>query len=526
MGTPATGSDHRGDATSSVTALVRRWARERAGSLALVDAAAPRTWTWRELSVDADRAAGLLAGLGVGPGAVVAIQLPNRGEAVVAALATLRLGAACCMLDPRQGPREVRQALRRAGALALVVTDEGRERLYGPAAVPVPGAVVAARLDAAGGDLAWRPMADVGPAPPVDSGRPDLYGQLAFTSGTTGEAKCVLHRVATLTTAVRLAAARLRLTEADRVFVPCPLAHHSGFLYGTWLAWTLGCTQVVQGAWDVGRALATMRRWEPTFAQLATPMAVDLADAIEAGEAPPPPLRACVLTGGPVPARLARRSSRALRSPVCRAWGSTETCMGTLSEPDAPPSLRCGTDGQPLDGVRVRITDNRGRQIGPRQMGGLEVDGTCLFPGYGLGPDFDRSRFTADGWYRTGDLAVRDEAGFLRVIGRAADVVNRGGEKLPVAEIEALLAEHEAVAEVAITGLRDRRLGERACAFVVPGPGRRLGLADLQRYLDRRGVTRWYWPERLEVVERLPRNGAGKVEKALLRQSVETADAR
>src|SRR5262249_20391348 len=181
---------------------------------------------------------------------------------------------------------------------ALVVTGEGRDGLYGPAPVPVPGAVLAARLDPAGGAPAWRPIEDAGPAPPLDAGRADLYGQVAFTSGTTGEAKCVLHRVATLTTAVRLAAARLRLTEADRVFVPCSLAHHSGFLYGTWLAWTLGCTQVVQGPWDVGRALATMHGWKPTFAQLATPMAVDLADAIEAGEPPPPALRACVLTGG------------------------------------------------------------------------------------------------------------------------------------------------------------------------------------------------------------------------------------
>jgi 3-phosphoshikimate 1-carboxyvinyltransferase len=190
--------------------------------------------------------------------------------------------------------------------------------------------------------------------------------------------------------------------------------------------------------------------------------------------------------------------------------------MGTLTGPGDPPGQRRATDGRPLDGVRVRVTPE----------GGLEVHSRWLFAGYGLGAERDRSAFTADGWYRTGDLAECDDAGYLRVTGRTTDVVNRGGEKVPVVAIEHVLAEHEAVADVAIAGLPDDRLGERACAFVVLEPGRELGLDDVRRHLERHGVTRRYWPERLEIVERLPRNGAGKVQKFVLRRSVEGADVR
>jgi cyclohexanecarboxylate-CoA ligase len=500
----------------TATELVQLWTRVKPNELALVDVSqtAPRTWTWSELSAHADGACAVLARLGIEPGEPVAMLLPNWGESVAAVLAVLRLGAVPCPLLPALGPRETGLACARASARLFLVSREAYERVHGGCGIGrVEQRLGGGRrelLAGCAGDFAARPL----PWPAV-------YGQLAFTSGTTGEGRCVLRRADTLTAAARMAAGRLGITAADRVLVPCPLAHHSGFLYGMWLAWTAGCAQVVHGGWDARRALAALREWGGTFAQVAPPMLVDLAGAIEGGCAPPPALRVCVATGGAVPPRLAERASRALGAAVCRAWGSTETCMGTLSAPSDPPERQWSTDGRPLDGVRVRVVDDGGRALGPGEHGHLEVWSPCLFDGYGRDAERDRSAFTEDGWYRSGDLAVRDDSGWVRIAGRVTDVVNRGGEKVPVVAIEALLFDHEAVADVAITAVRDDRLGERACAFVVLEPGHALSLADVRAHLEGCGVTRHYWPERLEVVDSLPRNGAGKVRKSVLRQSVE-----
>jgi cyclohexanecarboxylate-CoA ligase len=149
--------------------------------------------------------------------------------------------------------------------------------------------------------------------------------------------------------------------------------------------------------------------------------------------------------------------------------------------------------------------------------GNFEVLTDCLFQGYLNRPDLTTEAVTPDGWYRSGDLATLDAEGQLRITGRVKDVVNRGGEKVPVAEIEQLLYAHPAVADVAIVAMPDERLGERACAFVVLAPEGELDFAAMQAHLDAHRVTKTYWPERLETVSELPRTPTGKIQKYVLR---------
>jgi cyclohexanecarboxylate-CoA ligase len=141
-----------------------------------------------------------------------------------------------------------------------------------------------------------------------------------------------------------------------------------------------------------------------------------------------------------------------------------------------------------------------------------------MFEGYVDHPDWTAAAFTPDGWFRTGDLGVMDEAGYIRITGRVRDVINRGGEKIPVAEVEQLLADHPAIAEVAIVAMPDARLGERACAFVVLRAALTLDFARMQHYLDACQVAKQYWPERLEIVTELPRTPSGTVQKFVLRE--------
>ncbi|MFI2752972.1 3-phosphoshikimate 1-carboxyvinyltransferase [Cellulomonas sp. P22] len=546
---------------------VRRWADERPNETAVVDARPGRTdhLTWAELDAASDRVAAALVDLGVGRGDRVAFQLPNGQEFVTLTVAALRIGAVVAPIMPIFREREVTFALQRSRAKVLVVPAAFRGR---SPALEVEGILRAATATGAGpgsgtggadpGDglsLEHVIVIDDGEPHPLPTATPGGVGrsphwhrwrdlldtaavdravldtraplpfdaaQLLFTSGTTGEPKGVVHRHATLSRAAAMEVSHLGLTSDDAVFVPSPLAHQTGFLYGMWLSFVLGSPQILQAVWEPGRALDVLRGWKGTFVQAATPFLTDLVRAVEAGHPAPPSLRIFVNTGAAVPRHLAERATRVLGAAVCGAFGTTETCLGTLATPQDDPAQRWGTDGRLLDGVLARIVDDHDRLLPAGTEGNFEVRSPTMFDGYLDRPDLTKEAVTEDGWYRTGDLATLDDAGFLRITGRVRDVINRGGEKIPVAEIEQLLFRHPAVDDVAIAAMPDARLGERACAFVVPAAGAAPSLDDLTAYLDAHQVSKHYWPERLELVEELPRNAVGKIQKFVLRDLART----
>jgi cyclohexanecarboxylate-CoA ligase len=542
---------------------VGRWARERPAEDALVDVrgAGTRSWTWGELDREADKAASLLLELGVEPGETVAYQLPNWGEFVILTLACMKIGAICCALMPIFREREVGFALRRSKARVLVVADEFRGRKHAEetasmlavsgseagengagagggsgAAGPLPvehvlvvggdGAPVLPRTKEADG-VRWHDFTAALTEQEPDTGAiaarkpgPTALSQLFFTSGSTGEPKGVLHRYDALTRAAMMEVEHLGLGRDDTIFIPTPLAHQTGLLYGMWLAFALGSTQVIQDIWDPHVAANALRQWDGTFVQAATPFLADLVRVIDAGEeVAPPALRIFVVTGAAVPRALAERATQVLSASVCGAWGSTESCLGALAAPGDDPAKVWGTDGRALAGTRIRIVDEDDRPLGPGEEGNFQVTSRCLFEEYLDRPDLTAAAMTADGWYRTGDLATIDGDGFLRLTGRVKDIINRGGEKVPVAEIEQLLHKHPAVSEVAIVAMPDERLGERACAFVVRAPDfdGDFGLAEVREYLDAQEMSKHYWPERVETIDEMPRTPSGKIQKFVLR---------
>ncbi|HJX87283.1 MAG TPA: AMP-binding protein, partial [Gemmatimonadales bacterium] len=236
------------------------------------------------------------------------------------------------------------------------------------------------------------------------------------------------------------------------------------------------------------------------------------------GAPPPTRLRIFVATGAAVPRALAERATRVLGTAVCGAFGTTETGLGTLASPFDSAAKMWGSDGRAMPGVALRIVDDDGTPLPPGAEGNFELTGPTVFEGYLDRPDLTAEVFTADGWYRTGDLATIDDEGYLRITGRVRDVINRGGEKIPVSEIEQLIYTHPSVDDVAIVAMPDERLGERACAFVTLAPGGKLTFSALQRFLDEHEVSKHYWPERLEIIAEIPRNAVGKIQKFLLRE--------
>jgi 3-phosphoshikimate 1-carboxyvinyltransferase len=272
--------------------------------------------------------------------------------------------------------------------------------------------------------------------------------------------------------------------------------------------------------WDANLALEqAFGTSRASFVQAATPFLTDLVDRVEAGASAPESLRIFVATGAAVPRALAQKAMSVLGTAVLGAFGTTETCLGTLATPTDAPENAWGSDGRPLPGITIRIVDDAGIVVPAGTEGNYELHSPTIFDGYLERPDLTADVFTADGWYRTGDLAFVDAAGFLHITGRVKDVINRGGEKVPVVEVENLLYQHPLVADVAIVAMPDARLGERACAFVVSTKAdTALGFDDMQQYLERAGVSKYYWPERLVLIEELPRNPIGKIQKNVLRE--------
>jgi cyclohexanecarboxylate-CoA ligase len=526
---------------------IRKWAAERPHSLAVVDAEPDRTdhMSWAELDHAVDKAAALFLSMGIEHGDRIAVQLPNCRGFVVIAAAAMRIGAVICPIMPIFRQREVAFALRRSQAKLMVVADNFRGRQHDRETAQIlnnpearqgialqnvlvlhltPG--VAHVLPACENPhVAWQAWHRASAWAEIDreaidarAPKPEDPAQLLFTSGTSGEPKGVIHRHQSLSRAAWMEIEHLPLNQTDTIYIPSPLAHQTGFLYGMWLSWALGVPAIVQAVWDARRAIEVLNEWEGTFVQAATPFLTDLVREVEAGASPPKALRIFVATGAAVPRALAERATRVLGAAVCGAFGTTETGLGALAGPADPAGKAWGTDGKALTGVSLRIVDDEGRPLPSGVEGNFELASPTVFDGYLDRPDLTEEVFTDDGWYRTGDLATIDDDGYLRITGRVRDVINRGGEKIPVSEIEQLLYQHESVEDVAIVAMPDQRLGERACAFVTLVPGKRLTFAQMQKFLDEREVSKNYWPERLEVIDDIPRNVVGKVQKFLLRE--------
>jgi cyclohexanecarboxylate-CoA ligase len=339
---------------------------------------------------------------------------------------------------------------------------------------------------------------------------PDDPTQLLYTSGTTGEPKGALHTSNTLIGAVEVFAKHMEIGKGDVVFMPSPLAHQLGFCYGMLMALALGVPLVTTDVWRPARAAQLIEAHGATFSYAATPFLADLAEAgRKLGR-----MRLFASSGAPIPPAVAQAAAERLGIAVAAGWGMTECATATVTPPDG--SRAAESDGCVLPNSEVRIVGADGREAPRGETGALQVRGASLFCGYLKRPQL--YRLDAEGWFDTGDLARMDDGGYIRICGRSKDVIIRGGENIPVVEIEAALYRMPEVADAAVVAMPDPRLQERACAFVALRRGARLDLGALCRRLEAEGFSKHFWPERLEVLAEMPRTATGKIQKFVLRE--------
>ena len=497
--------------------------------------------TYRALAGRVAALAGGLKTLGIGPGDVVAVQLPNRAEYLVSYLAICAVGGVMTTLYVPYRAAEMEPLLAHSRARAFVGLAEMGDFRPARTALELRDRVgslehVVALGDALGDDAprgAWRfaDLAGAAGAAPHDLSDGPVAADpflLLYTSGTSARPKGVPLAYQGILGNARLGAPEHGITANDRILSAAPFGHLYA-LYSFHLALATGAATVLLPAFsppDLARTLET----EAVTALFAAP--AHIAACLGAGLLNADALswlRLAVLSGSAVAPSVARGlQERMTNGHVVQLWGMTETQAGLYTRPGDPLETVTGSAGRPSPGTEVRVVDPHDATLPAGEEGELQIRGALLFPGYfnhpGDRPDdhreAGRGAFSADGWFRTGDLAVVDTQGNVAITGRCKDVVNRGGVKYNPRDIEDLLAAHPQIDMVAIVPVPDPVLGERACCCVTVAGDTAPTLEAVRSYLDAHGVAKVRWPERLEVVDAMPLTATRKIVKGRLIQSL------
>jgi acyl-CoA synthetase len=468
----------------TIAEVVARNAHARPDRAAFVEAASGESMTWREYDTRSALMTGTLAQFAAGDR--VALQLPDGPGVHAAMLGCEKAGIVAVGIGARAGEREVAHLLARSGARTLLreppaLAGDGRERRIGP-------------------DELW---------------------YLNSTSGTTGLPKMVMHTQARWFAFHRFAH-RVAQVTADDVFLsalPAP------FGFGLWTAHfspaIAGATCVVCARFDPDVVLRAIERYRVTVLAAVSTQFVMMLNSPAVAEYDLSSLRILFTGGEMVPYERAKEFEDRTGARVLQFYGSNETGALSRTTPDDPQDKRLRTAGRVIPEMHVRLLDpDTGVDITtPGRPGVPAGKGPALSPGDYDDPAANAELFTADGWMRMGDLATIDADGYLTVVGRTSDIIIRGGKNISAAQVEDEVASHPAVALCGAVAVPDPTFGERVCAFVELRAGfDAITLDDLRAHLETRGTGKELWPERLVVLDTLPRSSGGKVAKGDLRE--------
>ena len=516
----------------TVDAMFRRVVERRGEAVAVIDDR--RSLSYAELDRWADRVAAALLDLGLEGGDRVALQLPNSVEFCAVYFGCQRAGVVPVGFPVHFRDKEVGYIVERSGARAYVgpATWGGFDFAEMLGRVRTPALV--GYLAAATGD-GELPAGAVDLGAVLENGRrptaeelarhapsPDDVAQILVTSGTEADPKMPMwiHNAMPGMGTIGDAAG---LGEADRNFVLVPTCSGFGMGVGPFLtlAWR-GATLVLRERFSPGDALATIERERVDIvcgvgAQLIAMLEDPAFDRHDYST-----LRTVVSFGGPVAERVVDDLQTRMGCNFVSGYGMSEVpCVITITRPGDDPAIVSRTVGRPFpQWISIRIVDEDGADAPAGAEGEILLDGPGVGGGYFGAPELNQA-WDAQGWLHTGDLGRLDEAGNLSITGRKKDIILRGAMNISPREIEEAIFAHPAVANAAVVAMPDERLGERACAFVVLRAGQRLELDELTRFLaEDRKLSVYKLPERLEIVDELPLNPAGKIKKFVLRQMI------
>ena len=480
-----------------------------------------RALTFAGYSAEAERTAAGLARLGIGEGDVVSWQLPTWLESLALVAALSRLGAIQNPMLPIYRAREVGFITKQAGSRLLIVPGTWRNFDYEEMAREIAGGQPGLEILVANKALPQGDPQQLPPMPTPQDDRADLPIRFYYyTSGTTADPKGAQHTDATIKAAAIGMCERLEVVENDRIGCVFPFTHIAGAVY-IFSALAFGCTMIVVEGFDAEATPPVLAREGVTLAGAGTPFHMAyLAYQRNHPESAPlfPDARAYIGGGAPKPPQLHYDIKEQMGSiGIVSGYGMTEAPIVTMASVRDSDEVLANTEGAPVTGVDLITMKLDGTRSAAGEEGEIRLKAPMVMRGY-VDSSLDAEAFDENGYFRTGDLAVIDERGNVRITGRVKDIIIRNMENISAKELEDNLFAHPKVTDVAVIGLPDDRTGERACAVVVPADAADPPTLDeLCAYLLERGLMKQKLPEQLEIIDALPRNPTGKIVKFELR---------
>ncbi|MDV6260085.1 class I adenylate-forming enzyme family protein [Rhodococcoides yunnanense] len=461
----------------------------------------------REFRDSVRSAAALLSGRGISHGDVVAIMLPNQVEFVIALFAAWRLGATATPVNPSLTAQEIGFQLDDCSAALVVTALELELKL----------ASDVARLT----DLTEQPDAAGLNDAPVQTTANDL-ALLIYTSGTTGKPKGVMLDHANLTAMTSMSIDAFSLDADEHSLLILPLFHVNGIVVSILSPLAAGGRATIAGRFDPSTFFDRVEAAQPTFFSGVPTIYAMLANLPDTVVPDTSSLRYAVCGAAPAsPALLAAFEAR-FGVPVVEGYGLSEgTCASTVNPLNGP--RKPGTVGLPLPGQEIRIVDEQGDTIDDGRPGGVLVKGANVMRGY-LGRPEETAETIQDGWLRTGDIGKLDEDGYLTLVDRAKDMIIRGGENIYPKEIENVVYQLPGVYEAAVIGQPHEVRGEEPVLFVALTADADITEADIDAHM-KSSLSKYKWPVDIIVVDEVPKNPVGKIDKPALRRRSTAASA-
>ncbi len=465
--------------------------------------------------------------LGIGAGDVVTIQLPNWAEFAYVFFALERLGAVANQIGPDFRSREVDYILRFSESRAFVCPASFKNFDYvkmiselRPGLPDLKAVCVLGRAASDGGatpglvslDALLESTAAL-PPPGAGQGANDVM-RMAFTSGTTGNPKGVIHSHNTTLSTCRTLNADMRVTPDEVFLIYLPLGLNWGYLTLV-QAVMAGARAVLLDQFSARAALELIQRERVTYIPTAPASIIAMLNEPDLERFDLASLRVIITGGASCPIETIREFRARMHGHLIELYGMLETGFHTYTRLDDDPEAVTGTVGTVSSGLGLRLIDGSGRDVAAGAEGEIAAQGPSVHLGYHKNPTANAELFTADGWFRTGDLGQFDSAGNVKIVGRLKEMINRGGKKFFPREVEEILFAHPKILHAAIVGVPDPRLGERNCLCVIPRAGQTLTLDEVVGYL-RDGVATYKLPETIEVFDELPFTPTGKIQRHVL----------
>jgi non-ribosomal peptide synthetase component E (peptide arylation enzyme) len=495
----------------------------------LVVAAGGVRWTYQFVADQVSVLAQSLADMGLGHGDIISVQLPNWAEFLIIYLAATRLGAITNPLLPMYRAKELGHILEFAKSKIVFIPSTFRHFPYTDlyrelrGRLPQLQQIVVVGSNCPDDMMPFDMLLQTPPAKTMYRARPRHDGNdinlLIFTSGTESCPKGVMHSHNTMMFGNVTIAKELGLTREEVIWAASPIAHATGLQWCLRQAITLGATLVLQEIWEVEFALDLIEQERCTFTTAATPFAAMLLESSTLSGRNLTSFRAFLCGGAAIPPNLGAAMLQRMGCRLIPCWGMSECFAATICGISDPQTKQWGTDGRPIPGSETVIFDElRQTQLPPGEVGEIATRGPHVCLGYFNDKGRTTDTFSPDGWLFSNDLGFKDAEGYLRVVGRKKDIINRAGLKVSAAEIEGMLSGHPSVRAVALVGVPDPIIGEKSCAFVVPSTGGSPSLEQLVAFLKSMGTAAYKLPEYLVLVEELPMTPTGKVQKFKLRE--------